>query len=68
MPQGKVSPAEQLLTQKLTEIAELLGTSYRHLIRVINKLCDKEIIKKEKNALKIINRAALEELAGDLYN
>ncbi|WP_017414810.1 cyclic nucleotide-binding domain-containing protein [Clostridium tunisiense] len=68
VPQGKVSPAEQLLTQKLTEIAELLGTSYRHLIRVINKLCDKEIIKKEKNALKIINRAALEELAGDLYN
>ncbi|EQB89185.1 CRP-like cAMP-binding protein [Clostridium punense] len=68
IPQGKTSPAEQLFTQKLTEVAELLGTSYRHLIRVINLLCDKGIIKKEKGAIKVINRGELENLAGDLYS
>ena len=48
-------------------MADLLGTSYRHLIRTINKLCDEKIIRKEKNSIVILNINALEELAGDLY-
>lgn len=68
IPQGDTSPAEQLFTQKLTEVAELLGTSYRHLLRVVNLLCDKGIIRKEKNAIKVLNRDELKSLAGDLYN
>lgn len=68
IPQGGTSPAEQLFTQKLTEVAELLGTSYRHLLRVVNLLCDKGIIRKEKNAIKVLNRSELKNLAGDLYN
>lgn len=56
-----------IITDKFTEMADLLGTSYRHLIRTINKLCYEKIIKKEKNSIVILNIAALEKLAGDLY-
>ncbi|MCB2299058.1 cyclic nucleotide-binding domain-containing protein [Clostridium tagluense] len=56
-----------IITDKFTEMADLLGTSYRHLIRTINKLCHENIIKKEKNSIVILNITALEKLAGDLY-
>ena len=56
-----------IITNKFTEMADLLGTSYRHLIRTINKLCYEKIIRKEKNCIVILNIKALEELAGDLY-
>jgi CRP/FNR family putative post-exponential-phase nitrogen-starvation transcriptional regulator len=56
-----------ITTDKFTEMADLLGTSYRHLIRTINKLCHEKIIKKEKNSITILNISELEKLAGDLY-
>jgi CRP-like cAMP-binding protein len=56
-----------ITTDKFTELSDLLGTSYRHLIRTINKLCDDKIIKKEKNSITILDIDAIEKLAGDLY-
>jgi len=56
-----------IITDKFTEMADLLGTSYRHLIRTINKLCTENIIRKERNSIVILNIASLEKLAGDLY-
>lgn len=56
-----------IITDKFTEMADLLGTSYRHLIRTINKLCHENIIRKEKNSIVILNLTELEKLAGDLY-
>ncbi|MBU3109202.1 cyclic nucleotide-binding domain-containing protein [Clostridium gasigenes] len=56
-----------IITDKFTEMADLLGTSYRHLIRTINKLCDEKIIRKERNSIIILNINALQKLAGDLY-
>jgi CRP/FNR family putative post-exponential-phase nitrogen-starvation transcriptional regulator len=56
-----------IITDKFTEMADLLGTSYRHLIRTINKLCHEKIIKKERNSIVILNIDALQKLAGDLY-
>lgn len=56
-----------IITNNFTEMADLLGTSYRHLIRTINKLCLQKIIRKEKNSIVILDVIALEELAGDLY-
>ncbi len=56
-----------IITDKFTEMADLLGTSYRHLIRTINKLCSQNILKKEKNFISIVNISELEKLAGDLY-
>lgn len=51
----------------LTEIAELLGTSYRHLLRTLNSLVNKGAIKKVKNYYEIIDESILEGLSADLY-
>ncbi|WP_026477434.1 helix-turn-helix domain-containing protein [Alkaliphilus transvaalensis] len=53
--------------ENFSELAELLGTSYRHLLRTINQLTDKRIIKKNRSSIEVINRKELEELAADLY-
>lgn len=51
----------------LTEVSELLGTSYRHLLRTLNILCSKDAIKKNENYFEIIDASVLEKLAGELY-
>lgn len=51
----------------LTEVSELLGTSYRHLLRTLNILCNRCAIKKNQNYYEIININILERLAGELY-
>lgn len=51
----------------LTEIAELLGTSYRHLLRTLNVLIEKGAIRKVKNYYEIIDENILEKLSADLY-
>ena len=56
-----------IITDNFSEMADLLGTSYRHLIRTINKLCNENIIRKEKKSITILDIDALERMAGDLY-
>lgn len=51
----------------LSEVAELLGTSYRHLLRTLNLLCDQKAIKKNIHNYEILDMDKLESLAGDLY-
>ncbi|MES9698046.1 cyclic nucleotide-binding domain-containing protein [Bacillus sp. JJ927] len=51
----------------LTETAELLGTSYRHLLRTLNSFCDKEVIKKNNGCFEVMNIEVLRELAADVY-
>ncbi|MGE6256819.1 Crp/Fnr family transcriptional regulator [Heyndrickxia sporothermodurans] len=52
----------------ITEIADLIGTSYRHLNRVINKLCAEEIIQRKKGVLYIKDLQRLRErAAGNIY-
>ncbi len=53
--------------ENLTEIAELLGTSYRHLLRTLNNLVAKGIIQKHGHSYEVIQESALKELAIDLY-
>lgn len=50
-----------------TEIAELLGTSYRHLNRTIKKMCDDKIIQKEDKGYKVLEYNKLLSLSGELY-
>ncbi|URN96388.1 MAG: cyclic nucleotide-binding domain-containing protein [Candidatus Pristimantibacillus lignocellulolyticus] len=58
----------ELETTKLTEIAELLGTSYRHLNRVIKKFVDQKLIQKNYNGIVIIDMEGLQKLSnGSLY-
>lgn len=47
----------------LSTCATLLNTSYRHLFRVINKLCDVGILKRVDNGYQILDEAALVQLA-----
>lgn len=40
-----------MITDNFTQISELLGADYRHFLRVVDKLCTKNIIKKRKKIL-----------------
>lgn len=51
----------------LTEIAELLGTSYRHLLRILKTFTSEQIIEKKGKYFEVINKDKLKELASDLY-
>jgi CRP-like cAMP-binding protein len=57
-----------MFDENLTQIAELLGTSYRHLLRTLNFLCKKGILRKEKQGYyQVINIVELRRLSADLY-
>ncbi|WP_461206002.1 Crp/Fnr family transcriptional regulator [Clostridium sp. DL1XJH146] len=55
------------LVSSFSDIAELLGTSYRHLSRTLKGLNEKKIIKSSKKRIEIIDLEALVALAGELY-
>ena len=60
----------RLLTfnENLSELSELLGTSYRHLHRALNSLCGKGVIRKLASGYEITDPAEIRRLAADLYN
>ena len=51
----------------LSKLSELLGISYRHLLRRIKFFCEKGYLLKVNDIYKIINPDFLKELAGDYY-
>lgn len=53
--------------ESLTEISELLGTSYRHLLRTFNILTKKGVIIKNNDKYEILDYNILMKLAADLY-
>ena len=55
---------EELDAFNLTDIANLIGTSYRHLNRVIQKLCADGYIERHQGLIRIRNRAGLRHIAG----
>ncbi|MFC4712059.1 Crp/Fnr family transcriptional regulator [Planococcus dechangensis] len=55
--------AKQLATNNLEEIASLIGTTPRHLNRVIQKFQEKGILQKERHQLIITDWSKLEKLA-----
>ena len=60
--------ANELETKYLVEIAELIGTSYRHLSRILREWQKDEIIYKKGRHISIINRQMLGDLSeGNLY-
>lgn len=52
---------------KLTLVAELLGTSYRNLTRIIKQLSEKNILIKNGNIVTILNKHDLLLLAKDIF-
>jgi CRP-like cAMP-binding protein len=53
--------------EKLTETAELLGASYRHLMRALAGLCDRQLLEKRGGAYYIRDRDALIAAGMGLY-
>ena len=56
-----------IFKESYSEISELLGTSYRHLNRVLNKFCLEGILKKNDREYIIEDLNKLLYLAGELY-
>lgn len=61
------SNSTSLTIEGVNHISELLGSSYRHLNRVIKTLVDSHVIKKNKNEIQVLNLKKLESLAKDIY-
>lgn len=53
--------------QKLTELAEFLGTSYRHLLRTLDNLCTKGIIEKTPQGYVIRDDLKLRAIGVSFY-
>ncbi|MCL2287306.1 MAG: cyclic nucleotide-binding domain-containing protein [Firmicutes bacterium] len=53
--------------ETLTDVAVIVGASYRHLLRCLGKLCSEGVLVKESNGFRIANRRVLDSKAGDLY-
>lgn len=51
----------------LTQIAGLLGTSFRHLHRTLNSLCDEGVLVKTGHAYLVLNMDALRSRAAGVY-
>jgi CRP-like cAMP-binding protein len=53
--------------ENLTQISELLGTSYRHLLRILNSFCQKGAMVKKGSHYEVVDDRMLKGLAADLY-
>lgn len=53
----------QLSTSRLTDTANLIGTSYRHLNRVIHQFCTDGFLERSKGFIKIIDKEGLQSIA-----
>lgn len=58
---------QDFFREHLGALSEHLGTSYRHLLRILNDFIEGGIIAREHGGYRILNRAALEKLAGSVY-
>ncbi|WP_042351496.1 Crp/Fnr family transcriptional regulator [Bacillus massiliigorillae] len=56
---------EEMKNSSIADIADLIGTSYRHLNRVILKLCEEQVIERVNGTIHIKNFEKLRELAKD---
>lgn len=55
--------ADQPISLSLKDAANLIGTSYRHLNRIIQKFCEDGLVERSKGSIKVKNRKGLSELA-----
>ncbi|RIW31330.1 transcriptional regulator [Bacillus salacetis] len=62
-PDQEGTNSEEFRTENLVETAALLGTSYRHLNRIINEFVSKQLVEKKNGRIVITDLEKLEELA-----
>lgn len=58
---------QDIFQEKLTEVAELLGTSYRHLLRTLEQLCKQDILRKEQCGYRIVNMQLVKQRGDEYY-
>ena len=58
---------DDIKIEKMTDLAHFLGTSYRHLNRVVKELESESIIKKNKKGFTILDYPKLKALSGGFY-
>jgi CRP/FNR family putative post-exponential-phase nitrogen-starvation transcriptional regulator len=63
----EITNQQGIFQDKLTDVAELLGTSYRHLLRVLEKLCTKGILEKQARGYIIADNTALKKTGKGFY-
>lgn len=56
-----------MFREKLTQVSELLGTSYRHLLRTLDALCKQNVLQKCKGGYKVLNQDKLNKLSDNYY-
>lgn len=54
--------------EKLTEVSELLGTSYRHLLRTLDNLCHQGVLEKAAKGYTVTDPASLLQKGGADYS
>jgi CRP-like cAMP-binding protein len=64
---NEIYRVDEINFNKLTELATFLGTSYRHLNRVIQNFEDEGIISKDNKKFVILDYKRLEDLSGGYY-
>lgn len=57
-----------IFTDKLTEVSELVGASYRHLLRTLEKMCAQGLIAKLNHGYKVVDHGRMEMFAEDYYS
>ena len=56
-----------IFSENLTDVARFIGISYRHMLRMLSRLCLEGILMKERNKYRIVNRTELIRRAQDFY-
>ena len=64
---GASRSGQCLVTDDLGELADILGTSYRQLSRVLRRFREEGIIGGGRGGIRVLDRGRLEPLARDLY-
>lgn len=59
--------AMYIFDKNLTNVAELLGTSYRHLLRTLSAFCEQNILLKRDDFYEIVDISTLRSFVTDLY-
>lgn len=54
-------------SEQLTQLADLLGTSYRHLLRTLDGLIERGILEKKGRSLLVRDQVALRSMASDIF-
>lgn len=67
VPYAKDPSQPRVYKENLSETAEVLGTSYRHLQRTLKGLCEQGILEKEGKSYRVIDEDALCEKGEDIF-